>query len=146
MRELKLEPIVADMGLKIALTAAALAIEDIDEPGRSYFRLTDTENQVVGYSGVETSCDNDILLRSLVILPAFRSQGYGRVLTEMTIAQAPLACDIYLVTTSAAPFFAAIGFFAVGRDQVPHAILSTRQLSGLCPASATIMKLSRPPT
>jgi N-acetylglutamate synthase-like GNAT family acetyltransferase len=64
----------------------------------------------------------------------------------MTIARTPNGSAVYLATTNAARFFEHLGFTAIGRDQVPQAILSTRQLSGLCPASATIMKLTRPPT
>jgi len=40
-------------------------------------------------------------------------------------------------TTGAESFFELIGFTSVERDRVPPAILSTRQLSGLCSASAT---------
>ena len=51
-----------------------------------------------------------------------------------------------LATTSAADFFESVGFARIERAAAPTAILSTRQLSGLCPASATIMRLNRPPT
>ncbi|CAN7642811.1 MULTISPECIES: hypothetical protein [Rhizobium/Agrobacterium group] len=39
-----------------------------------------------------------------------------------------------------------VGFSEVLRDSVPAAVLATRQLSSICPSSATIMKLIRPPT
>jgi N-acetylglutamate synthase-like GNAT family acetyltransferase len=52
----------------------------------------------------------------------------------------------YLATISAVSFFLSLGFTVVDRDKVPASILSTRQLTGICPASATIMKLSKPPT
>ncbi|OWV97362.1 arsenate reductase [Rhizobium sp. R72] len=146
MRELKLDPTSADQELKDALSAALLPTDDIDDPGRSYFRLRNAENKVIGYSGTEMWPNNAVLLRSMVILPAFRSRGYGRRLTEMTIARTPPASDIYLVTTTAASFFQSMGFTEVSRDQVPHAILSSRQMSGLCPVSATIMKRNRPAT
>ncbi|MDO3432109.1 GNAT family N-acetyltransferase [Rhizobium sp. CBN3] len=146
MRELKLDPIDVCDELKAALAGAALPTDDIDEPGRSYFRLADLEGRVIGYSGIETASDDAVLLRSMVILPSFRSEGHGRRLAEMTLERTPRAAEVYLATTNAAPFFEHLGFVAVGRDQVPRAILSTRQLSGLCPASATIMRLTRPPT
>lgn len=146
MCELTLAPISAAEELKTALAAAGLPIDDLDEPDRTYFRLVDDENRVVGYSGIEAASDDAVLLRSMVIVPAFRSQGYGRHLTEMTLARIPVASEVYLATTSASSFFESVGFQVIQRNHVPQTILSTRQLSGICPASATIMKLNRPPT
>ncbi|MCS3743891.1 MULTISPECIES: arsenic resistance N-acetyltransferase ArsN2 [unclassified Rhizobium] len=145
MYELTLAPIWAAEQLKTALAAAGLPIDDVDGPDRAYFRLVDDENQVLGYAGIEAASDEAVLLRSVVIVPEFRSRGYGRHLTEMTLARIPMASEVYLVTTSAASFFERVGFQVVARDQVPQTILSTRQLSGICPASATIMKLTRRP-
>lgn len=145
MCKLTLASIAAEEEFKAALAAAGLPTDDVDEPDRTYFRLVDDENQVIGYSGIEVASDDAVLLRSMVIVPAFRLQGYGRHLTEMTLARIPASSDVYLATTSAASFFERVGFRVVDRDQVPQTILSTRQLSGICPASATIMKLTRPP-
>ncbi|MGO4441390.1 GNAT family N-acetyltransferase [Rhizobium sp. RAF56] len=144
MYQLELRPTSAGGGIRAALSASGLPVDDLDEPGRSYFQLVDSEDGLVGYSGLEAAA-GDFLLRSMVILPSFRSKGYGRRLTQMTITRTPSASEVYLATTNAAPFFESVGFRAVERDQVPQAILSTRQLSGLRPVSATIMKLSRPP-
>ncbi|QFY61509.1 GNAT family N-acetyltransferase [Rhizobium grahamii] len=146
MRELTLASISPDEELKAALASAGLPIDDVDDPGRSYFRLVDDQSQLLGYSGIEEASDGAALLRSIVIVPAFRSHGYGRHLTEMTLDRIPAASEVYLATTSASLFFERIGFQVVERNHVPQAILSTRQLSGICPASATIMKLNRPPT
>ncbi|MBX5132656.1 GNAT family N-acetyltransferase [Rhizobium lentis] len=146
MRELKLEPIPVSDALRAALTSAGLLVDDLDGSDRRYFAFVAADRRVVGYSGIET-CDNDaVLLRSVVVLPEYRSQGYGRHLVEATLARTSPSGEVYLATTSAASFFESIGFTSVQRDQVPPAILSTRQLSGLCPASATIMRLNRPPT
>ncbi|KRB58320.1 arsenate reductase [Rhizobium sp. Root708] len=146
MRELILEPAPVSDALKAALTSAGLLIDDLEGSDRTYFALVDSDGGVVGYSGVENCESSSVLLRSVVVIPEFRSQGYGRRLVELTIAKLPLAADVYLATTSAATFFEPFGFMVVDRDQAPKAILSTRQLSGLCPASATIMRLNRPPT
>ncbi len=146
MRELSLRPVPVSDALKATLTSAGLPVDDLDEPNRSYFALVDADGGLVGYSGIER-CDGDaVLLRSVVVAPEFRSHGFGRRLVELTITETPVGADVYLITTSAAPFFESFGFVVVPRDQAPKAILSTRQLSGLCPASATIMKLNRPPT
>jgi len=132
--------------LKTALTSAGLPVDDLDEPGRSYFALFDGGRRILGYSGIECCAAAAVLLRSVAVVPEFRGRGFGRSIVELTIAKASSSMGVYLATTDAAPFFESIGFVRIERGSAPLAILSTRQLSGLCPASATIMKLNRPPT
>ncbi|MBB4190032.1 N-acetylglutamate synthase-like GNAT family acetyltransferase [Rhizobium aethiopicum] len=146
MRELNLEPVPVSDALKAALTSAGLLTDDLEGADRAYFALVDSDGGIVGYSGFETCDEASVLLRSVVVVPEFRSNGLGRRLVELTLAKLPIAAEVYLATTSAAPFFESFGFTPIQRDQAPNAILSTRQLSGLCPASATIMRLNRPPT
>jgi arsenate reductase/amino-acid N-acetyltransferase len=146
MRELILEPVPVCDALKAALTPAGLLTDDLDGPDRSYFALVDADYGIVGFSGVESCDGSSVLLRSVIILPDFQSRGFGRRLVELTLAKLPITTDVYLATTSAATFFQSFGFTQVQRVEAPKAILSTRQLSGLCPASATIMKLNRSPT
>lgn len=146
MHQLRLERISVSEDLRAALTAAGLLVDDLDGPDRSYFACVDAEGRAIGYSGIETCGDDTVLLRSVVVLPAHRSQGHGQQLVELTINKAPRSADVYLATTNAAQFFESIGFASVERDKVPPAVLATRQLSGLCPASAAIMKLTKPPT
>ncbi|MQB21465.1 GNAT family N-acetyltransferase [Agrobacterium tumefaciens] len=146
MPELILQQIAASEAQRKALEAEGLLVEDLEGPDRRYFSAVDEEGRTVGYSGLEHCDEKNALLRSVVILPGFRSQGLGRQLVELTLAEVHPSADFYLVTTSAADFFESIGFALIRRDAAPKAILSTRQLSGLCPASAKIMKLSRPTT
>lgn len=134
-----------DAGLRAALLTAGLPTDDLGEGGRVFFRLFGGDNSTIGFSGLET-CADDVLLRSMLILPDFRGRGHGRALTDLTVSAAPTHGDIYLATTTAASFFERLGFEAIRREDAPPAILATRQLSGLCPASATIMKRNRPPT
>ena len=145
MSDFTLLPIPAsDPHFRNALTSALLTTDDLDEDGRSFFVLHDGTGEALGYSGLE-NCGTDLLLRSMVVVPERRGQGL-RILAELTIAKADRVADIYLATPTAAPFFRTVGFDRVSRADLPSAIQSTRQLSGLCPASATIMKLTRPPT
>lgn len=146
MSELTLEQITVTQALREALAAEGLLVEDLEGSDRTYFSAVGVDGRTVGYSGVEHCDEETALLRSVVVLPEFRSQGHGRRLVELTLASTNPAADVYLATTGAADFFESIGFAHVERDSAPPAILSTRQLSGLCPASATIMKLNRPPT
>ena len=134
-----------DAGLKAALTEAHLPTDDIMDQGRTFFRAQSSDGRTVGFLGVER-CGNDFLLRSVVVLPDYRGQGLGSVLVEQAVAGLDQAGDVFVATTSAAPFFARIGFSEVQRDSVPAAVLATRQLSSICPSSATITRLTRPPT
>ena len=103
------------------------------------------EGAIVGYSGIE-DCGDASLLRSLVTLPEYRGRNFGRDLVRMTVDQAGKAPAVYLATTTGSGFFEGLGFAVVDRSQVPDTVLSTRQLSGICPTSAMIMKLARSPT
>lgn len=145
MTSVRLESITGDLGdLTQALSLSGLPTEDIDEPGRTFFRAVESDGNTVGYSGVE-QCGEDALLRSVVVLPDHRGKSLGKMIVVETLRAAPVAGNVYLATTTAAPFFSDLGFQVVDRLDVPDAILATRQLSGICPASATIMKLTRPP-
>lgn len=133
-----------DARLRDALRAADLPTDDIQEEGRAFFEAVSGDGQTFGYAGLER-CDGDYLLRSVIVLPAYQGGGNGRAIVEATLRSAG-GGNVFLATTSAAPFFSTIGFSEVSRADVPAAVLSTRQLSSICPSSATIMKLNRPPT
>ncbi|WP_460927099.1 arsenic resistance N-acetyltransferase ArsN2 [Shinella zoogloeoides] len=146
MSAIKLEQIEGnDAGLKAALTEAHLPTDDIEDHGRTFFRARLSDGRAIGFLGVER-CGDDFLLRSVVVLPDHRGQGLGSVLVERAVAGLDPGGAVFLATTSAAHFFARLGFSDVPRESVPAAVLATRQLSSICPSSATIMRLTRPPT
>lgn len=146
MTKIRLESVLGDdSGLRAALIEAHLPTDDIRDEGKSFFTAVAEDGATVGYSGVE-ACGDAGLLRSLVVMPDHRGKGFGRILTRLTLDRVADVADIYLATTTASGFFENLGFAAVDRSAVPDTVLSTRQLSSICPASATIMKLIRPPT
>ncbi|QRM45135.1 arsenic resistance N-acetyltransferase ArsN2 [Rhizobium sp. BG4] len=143
MTRLALTPVQgADPGLKVALAASGLPIEDLAYTDRSFFCATNEDGEAIGYSGIE-ACGDDALLRSVVVLPEHRGQELGALLVRETLAFVGEHAAVYLATTSAASFFEKLGFEAVNRADVPADVMATRQLSGICPASATVMKLTR---
>lgn len=146
MSTIRLEQVAGnDIGLKAALMDAQLPTDDVEDHGRTFFRALSADDQIVGFSGVER-CGDDYLLRSVVVLPNHRGQNLGHSVVEQTLKRLDSGGEVFLATTSAAPFFARIEFSEVQRDSVPAAVLATRQLSSICPSSATIMRLTRPPT
>ena len=132
-----------DARLCEALRAADLPTDDIEDDDRAFFEVVSGDGQTIGYAGLER-CAGDYLLRSVVVLPEHRGHGFGRAIVEAALRG--VRGDIFLATTSAAPFFSTMGFSEVPRTEVPAPVLATRQLSFICPSSATIMKLIRPPT
>lgn len=130
----------SDQGLQQALSAAGLPVDDLDEPGRKFYVYDTLDGERVGYAGFERH-GSDTLIRSVVVLPTARGSGLGSNIVHLLLFRAfeEGARRTYLLTTSAAPFFAKLGFKEVEREKAPAAILATRQASSLCPASATLM-------
>jgi amino-acid N-acetyltransferase len=97
----------------------------------------------VGVGGVEP-CGTAGLLRSVAVEASVRERGYGTALCEALEARARAdgIDDLYLLTTTAAAFFADRGYGPVARDGVPGPIQETTQFSDLCPASATCLRKS----
>ena len=146
MSALKIERVHgSNLDFKNALLGANLPTDDIEDEGRTFFRFVSDDNQTVGFAGLE-ACEGDQLLRSLVVLSGQRGKGVGRAAVEAVLAHVEPGSDVFLATTSASPFFERLGFIEVQRENLPVAVLATRQLSSLCPSSATIMKFTRPPT
>jgi amino-acid N-acetyltransferase len=81
------------------------------------------------------------LLRSLAVVPEARSAGLGAALVAHAEAhaRAQRARAIYLLTTTAETFFAALGFARVARESAPPAIRRTREFAALCPSSSAFM-------
>lgn len=145
MSDIRLEPVPgSDTALKLALSVSGLPTEDLEDLGRSFFRAVLSDGLTVGYAGIET-CGDAVLFRSMVILPEHRGGSLGSAVTVEMLKAIDPAAAVFLATMTAAPFFEKLGFVVIERGDVPPAVLATRQLSAICPASATIMKLSRPP-
>ncbi|HEY0847649.1 MAG TPA: arsenic resistance N-acetyltransferase ArsN2 [Noviherbaspirillum sp.] len=87
------------------------------------------------------------LLRSLAVVPERRDAGLGKRLVEFmeNHARAEGIEALYLLTTTAAPFFTRLGYDTIARDTAPDAIRTTAQFAGLCPASSTFMVKHLPP-
>ncbi len=84
------------------------------------------------------------LLRSVVVSADRRGSGVGGLLYDELIAGARARGidKLFLLTTTAAPYFARRGFAQAARDAVPTALQASREFQGACPASATLMSLS----
>ncbi|NER78412.1 MAG: GNAT family N-acetyltransferase [Leptolyngbya sp. SIO1D8] len=108
-----------------------------------YLAMCPAGETVVGIGGIER-CNQDGLLRSLVIAAPFRQQGYGQQLCHQLIDQAKQEGiqTLYLLTNTAEQFFAKLGFQVLERQAAPVALKRTAEFSRLCPDSAVCMRLS----
>ena len=97
--------------------------------------------RLVGVVGVEVYGGVG-LLRSLAVEQAHRNSGLGSSLVSNaeTWAAKQGIKTLYLLTTTAAQFFAKRGYEAVPRSEAPAAIAATAQFSDLCPASSAFMR------
>lgn len=140
MGKLALEPATDATidAVRSLLHANELPVDDIDTSAG--FVLARSDGDVVGCGGLEVY-DTVGLLRSVAVAGDHRGQGYGRTIThhlEQTARQRGVS-TLYLLTTTAAPFFASLGYASIDRSAVPDAIRATREFAELCPDTATCM-------
>jgi arsenite methyltransferase len=125
------EELLRDAGLPVA------GVSDQFEHG---FVVAESDGAVVGAAGVETYGGHG-LLRSVVVRPELRGRGVGEllVLERMEWARSRGVEAVYLLTTTAAPFFTRLGFSTTSRDVVPSAIARSSEFAEVCPSTATVM-------
>jgi arsenate reductase len=129
-----------DPGLRAALAGALLPTADLDAGGRELHAYETLDGEPVGYGGFERY-GAELLLRSIVVLPAARHRGIGSGILALLLRRAfdQGARRAWLLTTDATPFFERAGFKRMERTQAPPAILDTQQAKNLCPASAVLL-------
>ena len=106
------------------------------------FLVAEVQGSVVGAIGLEER-SNYGLLRSTVVVPAWRGKHVAGELVERMIAAARARRleALYLLTTTAERYFPRFGFTVTTRDSVPDAIKATDEFTDACPATATVMCL-----
>jgi amino-acid N-acetyltransferase len=128
------------------LTAAHLPNDGLDDQFGPSYAVAESEGAVIGAEGIE--CYGDAgLLRSAVVLDAWRGKGIGEMLTRDRLAWAREAglVEVWLLTTTAADYFPRFGFARADRAAAPPAVQASREFAEACPASAVAMRLSLTP-
>lgn len=126
------------------LVGADLPHADVRTAEAGFYLAHDGEpgqdGALVGAAGLEPR-GGDALLRSVVVAERHRGEGYGSALVEAVAGRAREADveRLYLLTTTAAEFFAALGFEELPREDVPAPVRSTSEFRELCPDEATCM-------
>jgi phosphinothricin acetyltransferase len=81
------------------------------------------------------------LLRSVAVDERGRDQGVGTALVEAAVerARATDLDEVFILTETAAPFFARLGFLPVSRPAVPADVRASLEFASVCPTSAQAM-------
>jgi amino-acid N-acetyltransferase len=137
---MRIHPHPAAAGVRRLLAACNLPVADLDDEHLRHFFACGAQGDPSGVVGVELHGEFG-LLRSLAVEERARGRGCGKRLVEQA-EQYAATCrvqSLYLLTTAARDFFAALGYKTVDRAQAPEPIQNTAQFSSLCPSSATVM-------
>lgn len=125
--------------IRALLTAEHLPTADL-ATSRVHFLVAEQNGALTGAIGIEAFASVG-LLRSLVVVPGMRGTGTGRALVEALEAHAQDMGlpQLVLLTETAAPFFARLGYAQAERSAMPDTIQATAEFRSLCPSSATCM-------
>jgi len=131
-----------DPALRALLQSAGLPFEDVAAE-RQDFIVAVMQGRVVGCVALETF-QSVALLRSLAVVESLRGGGIGSALYDRVLVRArELGLSrLFLLTTTAAPFFERRGFRRVERSETPEVVARSSQFATLCPATATCLTLS----
>ena len=99
--------------------------------------------ELLGVAGVEVHGDQG-LLRSVAVSPAVQGRGIGATLAHDRLAWAATAGlnGVHLLTTTASPYFARLGFVVVERDTLPASIRASVEFAQACPETAVAMSFA----
>jgi len=127
--------------VKALLTASGLPTAGVDEHWKTFIVARDGD-KLVGCGGSE-AYQFAALIRSVAVVPEYRSQGVGRRIVRQLLDR--LASrglrEFYLLTTTAEEYFRKRGFKTIDRDEVHPQLLSSREFQDACPDSAVCMRL-----
>lgn len=136
-------PDPASEAARMLLQGAGLPVSDLAELDLRHFFFAGPRQAPAGIVGLEIERPH-ALLRSLAVEPGSRSAGLGsRLVTHAErYARSMGVTSIYLLTTTAEPFFRARGYQRIARSEAPPFIRATREFAGICPETSAFMRKS----
>ena len=105
------------------------------------FEFSDDQGTIVGFAGLQRA-GRDVLLRSLVVLPARQRSGFGLAIVPwiMNFASRNGISRIFALTTTGQAFFHKCGFQNIDRASVPELICGLSEFAESCCSTAYVMK------
>lgn len=135
-----IEPLSSIEEVTALLTETALPVADVSVSSPLQFFGIRDGGTLVAVAGLELYPPVG-LLRSVAVRSTFRKRGFARELVSFAESWAAThgAETLFLLTTTADPFFLGLGYLPASRDEAPSAIQATSQFSNLCPASSAFL-------
>lgn len=126
--------------MRALLVAAGLPSDGLEDQFGPRYAVAEAGGALVGAAGVEVHGAFG-LLRSVVVAPSHRGTGLGKALVADRLAWARREglSAVYLLTTTAPGFFAALGFERCVREAAPAEIRASREFAAVCPGSSVLM-------
>ena len=129
------------------LAAARVLLQRVQLPDHGvadqfgHYLVVRDASRVVGVCGVEV-CGEDGLLRSVAVDPDYQGEGIGTLLVAgaRELAGRLKLRDLYLLTTTAAPFFRKRGFEDWSREKAPTPVRESWEFRTGCPSSSALMR------
>ena len=124
------------------LSAAGLPTEDLRKDLTNFW-IAEANDKAIGVIGMDLFTPY-ALLRSMTVVPEYRSNGIASRLVEQVEQHAKNQglSELYLITNTAESYFSKKGFHAISKDAVPATVASSAEMNGLCPTSSVIMRKS----
>jgi amino-acid N-acetyltransferase len=128
--------------IRALLNVNQLPVQDLVASGAT-FLVARIDGALAGVVGLE-ALGASALLRSLCVAREHRSRGIARSLCAAieSVARGLGVHELYLLTTTARPFFERQGFAVGARDVAPPEIGTTAEFRDLCPSTAAFMHKS----
>ena len=126
--------------IQALLKSCHLPYADLTPQHLEHFLAYKEDRSIVGVVGLEVNGES-VLLRSLAVHPDYRGQGIGNRLVEKIEAYAVEmgVKALYLLTTTAAEYFAGRDYQKIERGEAPQEIQATQEFASICPDSAVCM-------
>ena len=127
-------------GVVELLRSLELPAKGVADQFPAAFSVVRSGTEVIAVAGLESHGTSG-LLRSVAVASPYRDLGLGRRLVDdrMSFAKAQRLEAVYLLTTTAASFFRALGFEDVDRSRVPAELQASSEFSSVCPTTAACL-------
>lgn len=127
--------------IRALLEDCGLPVADLDPALLPRFFGVERAQGLVGIVALERQGEAG-LLRSLAVHPAGRGSGLGRALVAHVeeVAVREGLRELWLLTTTADPFFRRLGWEPMARDKAPEGIRGTTEFRSVCPSTATCLR------
>ena len=126
--------------LRAIVREAGLPTEGLEQHFPGAYVVATAGSSLLGVAGLEVH-GSDGLLRSVAVRQTFRGEGVGRtlVLDRVDHARSRGLRRVYLLTTTAARYFARLGFRPAERASAPEALAGSKEFASICPQTAACL-------